>query len=1049
MKIYKTMDNGVQIVEYDDSMAESLADMWNKSGDEWGGDSSVSTAEQIIADFAGGSYFNVFVALHNGEAVGLCSFNRYYKDADTAYVQVLNVRPDYQGKKVGKELVLACVNRTIELGYPRLDIHTWAGNTKAVPLYKKCGFMWEDRADTTHLSNFVPTVLKTELFADFFKTADWYNDNSREISIKTDGVKINKFELYGYSWANKDGRNLAVGFEKTGRRIRFIETDDYKIEFMADNHELAFGLNYKCAFKVENKSGKELNIKIAGKDDKVDGANIKFDCNFEEDVTGMREFNAEFCVEPISETIDTGRMHPCVLADVYINGLHAEFGLGIEPKFPLGVNIFEKRQQIVKIGMVCDIFISVKSALDKKASVNFAIPDNSMIRFPENKFTLDIEPDKTAMIHVRAEILNCGYEKLDIEYNITMDGANNIKFTRPMHVINQGIDTAFSYEMDNEYTAVNGLWKLSLYKNSNESSFYRTAGSGYARFQIPKLGKPYNDEFNLIKAADVRMYKSGAMMVLEADFESTFFRGAVLTVLNEFSASGVINRWYKVTNKSDKTLPRLYLQEQFYSSVGRRAAFHYDGEIHEVTDNNAYAFSDLYSEKLDENWVFDNSPNKSGMYWDKSYKPVFKWGDELLFEHELGELAPGAVFETKPSVYMNDIFNNIREFRNFVLGIDDTPMTAPHTVGHLDIKINGRNPFISASTGSIEAVIKNNRLKIYEGDIRLSSDIFDTNIQTNPEEDIVPANIFRLDITNKTPGIYLAELDFKFAAWEKTHKRALFMSDNAAKVTATVSDDVYTVNNGKLCFKVSPSYGGGVYSLKYGESDEGNEWLFSQYPKIAPYAWSNPFLGGIDLDIWNMNANLNLREKTSSEFVTVKDNFGTEWTGIKSTVTVNEFAEHKGLSYERFYVTQPGLPVLCCFVRFINNTGGYKQIGYDMQACISGTENLKDIYAHTKTHEREEYRIRMGDSWAETDRFVRLSYEGKSARAEKLYVYNDTERNSGGMSVSSDVHHCNVYTSAYIRVINGESETLRPVFFILTEKELTLDCVADLNRIIF
>jgi RimJ/RimL family protein N-acetyltransferase len=136
MKIYKTMDSGVKIVEYDNALAAAVADMWNKSGDGWGGDNSIMTAEQAAADYSNGSYFNVFVAIDGvtNEAVGLCSFDRYYKDADTAYVHVLNVRPDYHGKKVGKALVLACVNRTIELGYPRVDIHTWAGNTKAVPL---------------------------------------------------------------------------------------------------------------------------------------------------------------------------------------------------------------------------------------------------------------------------------------------------------------------------------------------------------------------------------------------------------------------------------------------------------------------------------------------------------------------------------------------------------------------------------------------------------------------------------------------------------------------------------------------------------------------------------------------------------------------------------------------------------------------------------------------------------------------------------------------------------------------------------------------------
>jgi len=120
-----------------------------------------------------------------------------------------------------------------------------------------------------------------------------------------------------------------------------------------------------------------------------------------------------------------------------------------------------------------------------------------------------------------------------------------------------------------------------------------------------------------------------------------------------------------------------------------------------------------------------------------------------------------------------------------------------------------------------------------------------------------------------------------------------------------------------------------------------------------------------------------------------------------------------------------------------------------MNAHIAGKENLTDVYAHTRTEEKDEYRIRMGDSWSETDKFAGISYEGKSARDEKLYVYYDAGRSGGGISVSSDVNQCGIYTGAYTNMINGASRALRPVFFILTEKELPFDSVSDLDRVIF
>jgi hypothetical protein len=134
------------------------------------------------------------------------------------YVELLNVRPDYHGRKIGKMLVLQAVQKTIELGWPRIDLFTWPGNVKAVPLYKKCGFFWAKREDSTHLLNFIPTVLQTEVLQDYFKDIDWYEDSARTIEVKPDGRKENNFNYFEYLW-EKAGRQLRVEFEQTGRGI--------------------------------------------------------------------------------------------------------------------------------------------------------------------------------------------------------------------------------------------------------------------------------------------------------------------------------------------------------------------------------------------------------------------------------------------------------------------------------------------------------------------------------------------------------------------------------------------------------------------------------------------------------------------------------------------------------------------------------------------------------------------------------------------------------------------------------------------------------------
>ncbi len=131
--------NEIKIVKYEHAYAEALADMWNKSGENWGGEEVIRTAEDVKTENESMGNICAFLALDGEEIVGYCSFSEYKHDEGASYIPLLNVRPDCIGKKIGKRLVLECVNRAMGEKWPRLDLYTWQGNDKAVPLYKK---MW-------------------------------------------------------------------------------------------------------------------------------------------------------------------------------------------------------------------------------------------------------------------------------------------------------------------------------------------------------------------------------------------------------------------------------------------------------------------------------------------------------------------------------------------------------------------------------------------------------------------------------------------------------------------------------------------------------------------------------------------------------------------------------------------------------------------------------------------------------------------------------------------------------------------------------------------
>ncbi len=72
-----------------------------------------------------------------GNLVGYCGLYPHSRDARAAYISLLGVHPRVLGKKFGKNLLLKALEIAAQKGIYRVDLHTWSGNLKAVPLYKK------------------------------------------------------------------------------------------------------------------------------------------------------------------------------------------------------------------------------------------------------------------------------------------------------------------------------------------------------------------------------------------------------------------------------------------------------------------------------------------------------------------------------------------------------------------------------------------------------------------------------------------------------------------------------------------------------------------------------------------------------------------------------------------------------------------------------------------------------------------------------------------------------------------------------------------------
>lgn len=1022
MKIYKTLKNGIKIIEYEECYAAGLAEMWNKSKDNWIGGSELCTEQSQLDIYRSGSYLNVYLAIDCTSVVGICSLQHYSEDNNALQVHLLNVRPEYMSKKIGKELLLQSFSRTLELGYPRLELNTWAGNVKAIPLYKKCGFMWDDSSASTHLINFIPTIISQEFLKPYFTKIDWYSDSSRIIEVKPDSVCVNNFEFFTYKW-QCSGQNLSVTIEKFGRRISCVETDDFKIELNAENHDLAYGFSYKANFIVVNKTQKPLNVKVTGGND------------------GVITYNYEkgtFYIDKPEKRQDPKRVHPCVLAYVMVNGLSLEMGIGINAKAPLTATIDGLDGLVIK-GRHVEAFITISSSLLSPVKVELSLPDNDLLRFEKSVHTLEIDKFGKTSVAIPLETLVAGHVVLEIPYRIKLSVAQDVVLNCNLSIFCQGLTERFPCITENAYGIVNGPYHLCVVKNRNFTIVNHVLGYDLGlRFPISQLGKPYNDEFNLATPIDVKTYEIDTDMVLAMTFKSESRQDIVMEQVYSLSSSGIIIRYHTIKNIG-KTPITVSLRETVYTGISHNAIYKYDGRITSSSDAGDEGFGNADAALFEENWVFENDPVLPlGVFWDPKLKPAFDWDDGVVLDNDL-ELAPDQEVKTPPIYAFIGIFREFSAFRNYAKQIYCNEIEPTEDL--LEITVNSGNHFIYDNKFNV--IIRNNRNKICAGEVSVNGNFFETQVQINPDTERISENYFHIlsDKSKIDSNIGIIQIFMSHPCYLSNKSLAVFFPDKT--VEYTMENDILIVSNGLLTYKSDPKYFAGVFSIK---DSCGTEWLMSRHPMLEPYSWWNPFIGGMYNQHAKMKESSASNENLTSHFTEIHDCFGNLWQGIKSMVDVTHNKEYKGISYETYFLTLPGIPILCSFSRYINNSGAYFNSKIHENIFLNFDDENSGRIAEI-THKGKVQRFILGCNEFESDcvEFAKIA----AKNGVKLHWLPNIRDRRLAAIVANDNKSFYLTRHILLQIENGGEQVTPPMFQVLSRVDLAKEELKFLEYVTF
>ncbi|WP_084402859.1 GNAT family N-acetyltransferase [Paenibacillus antarcticus] len=1026
----------VTIVEYEPKYAASLADMWNRSRDSWGGDNAIRSEEAILSEHNNSTHIKVFLAVVNDEVVGYCSFSHYKDDEGALYIPLLNVRPDYHGRKVGKTLVLRALQETINLGWSRLDLHTWPGNTKAVPTYKKSGFFWEKRDDMTHLMNFIPSVLQTEPVRAYFNDIDWYTASTRVLLVEPDGRKENGFDYFTYEW-NKDGRYLKMEYERTGRGLRLIETDEYLISATVVNHSLPFGKEYEIVYELVSKNNTPLTVEVHG----VSNKQIEFDLSESRVVTGTDVIKGKFRVHPIEEEQNPWQNHPVVEAELSINGLKTMFKVGIAPTYPASITL-ESTNHTFNIGQEMELFLTVENGFNEETVFAFDLPTTSTISFVQRHIEITIPAKGRVSIPVTAQLHEYGVLQQSIELLATIDN-KQIVVHRELSALFQGHTAMFGGQIKHEWIISYGVYSVHLNTLNNRTTVNQSGQEIDTVLIFPKLGLPFSSEFKRNRPIHVAQYAEQQVMVMEAHYTMPGYEGILLVAITKLHGNGIVQHHYRIQNTLDVSMTHdLVLQEGIIHDITNNV-IPYDGDYFDLRQGVDASNKDYWDYKLVmENWLFAyRGLTTHGISWPASQQ-LMKDGWFFCIDHSLGTLLAGQSIETEPVCITVGTFTDWRDFRAFVMQEENTKQL--QTSEHLTYALNDGNPFVK---DSFQVTLKERTTIYLDGQVTVSSEL-DSLVSDSLTVD---SDQQRSEVTlplhiKGDHKVDVVDIQLNFEPFETKKRKVIFpITHTEVQCEASTEQglEVFTADNGTLRIQASPAFAPSLFSITH----QGREWLDSSFPQVGPKSWWNPWLGGIATNFrWSSLLSL-MEEPRTTSFTQLTDNKGNEWSGIRMSVTITNNEKYNGLILHHHYLLLPGAPVVCHVIMIEQLTGAHlPPIRMITSSFFKASNDLKNS------------RIQLNDIQGNplVYKAGRIQYDIETQGIVNFGSSEHTERLTLATHPNLELCHAFVNTHAMsstvieeLLVKNGESKFATPQFYTLSDQMIPDHAYTDLFNIRF
>lgn len=992
--------------------AAAIAEMWNESDGEWPGtwNSGVPTTARDIRDWLEKEEYTAVYVWGEGEKIGgYCSLVYDKDDSEALYLELLNVSPRFQGRSIGRRLLVRSVEMAIEDKKYHLDLDTWSGNVKAMAPYKRTGFFW-DAGGWPIMRNYMPAILEMPCTRCFFDRHDWYESLQRRIDQQPDDETWEGLRVFTYRFmagetptadsaaqtgsdeagsaersptsdeagpaANREG--LTVRVDREARHVTAVETVELSARATVDDIEPVRGGQTVLRWKLENRKDVPAAVALTARE--TGDLSIDYHCRKTLGPGETISLEAPVSVSAKAETVDVKKTAPRVRTSIRWDDLPIELATGIRPQVEMSFSI-DPGEITLAPGAPRRVRVNLHSRLtdDVEAQVRVTASDGLSVDRSARSvavpargyggFEMFLEADRPGVFGLTLS------GRLERE-----DGPVDLEDSK--HAVFVLAPGGLLYHQDGAIRFENEIFRANLEAEGGQLKLSDRATGRYlgtegGRPIPPKWPSEYSESDFKLKAEG-----DGHGVVLTATYAPRKAPGLVFSRIIRLNAGPVITVEHTLENTGfDPRVSRLY---QFVTNGGadqaalalplREGILKACCSDRPAPDDHDFKTGDSYA----ESWgAFEMPHGTMGVLWADDPDEVEWNGNEFQSVSAETTCAPQSrVSFGALRLHVGDGgWQGVRRLWRRIRG-------EPVSEGELAPRILDE---FEASTDPSIAVANGD-----ETDLRFRIAQWKSRKASGTVSFVMPdgwrceppwVSFSEIDwrqpfegsvrlATSRPPGVYTGRMVLDSGERGEDVELPLVRLTDGSAVEIDEAESgghrVYTIRNQRLEIDVAPSFLGSVSAIR----DTGGECnhLASAFPQPRAFGWSYPWYGGLQpeivLDRLSWTESLE-DERFAAKSVSCRAG-GLEWTGLRQRAALTKEAS-RGLTLELDTLTLGGGPVIKLVWRLLNETDVHRRLRGGWHLFLKPDGEMDDTVLFSADSERKRrpwYVEHDGGHWA-------------------------------------------------------------------------------------